>query len=120
MGDEIETVVIDNGSRMYKAGFTGDEAPRSVFSSVVGHPMYDLVMAGGQNKDYSVGDEACARAAILNMEDPIKRGIVTNWDNMDALWHHIFRNELRIDPAEHPVLLTEVSPNPKANRERIA
>jgi actin-related protein len=33
MGDEVQTLVIDNGSGMCKAGFAGDEAPRSVFPS---------------------------------------------------------------------------------------
>jgi len=36
MAEEIQTVVIDNGYGMCKAGFSGDEAPRSVFPSVVG------------------------------------------------------------------------------------
>jgi actin-related protein len=31
-----KNIVIDNGSGMVKAGFAGDDAPRSVFSTVVG------------------------------------------------------------------------------------
>ena len=30
-------IVIDNGSGLIKAGFSGEDAPRSVFSSIVGH-----------------------------------------------------------------------------------
>lgn len=42
--DEVEKIVIDNGSRTCKAGFSGENAPRTVFPSVVGRPRnYALV-----------------------------------------------------------------------------
>jgi hypothetical protein len=33
---EVQALVVDNGSGMCKAGFAGDDAPRSVFPSIVG------------------------------------------------------------------------------------
>ena len=113
-------IVCDNGSGMVKAGFSGEDAPRSVFPSVVGTPLYGKVMAGTSGKDCFIGDDAMAKRGVLQLRYPIAHGVVTNWEDMERVWSHTFYSELRINPEEHNIMLTEAPMNPKGNRERMA
>ena len=43
--EDVAALVIDNGSGLCKAGFAGDDAPRAVFPSIVGHPKYQASLS---------------------------------------------------------------------------
>ena len=117
--DDVAALVVDIGSGTCKAGFAGDDAPRAVVPCIVGRPMatHDgRVLFMGRTDTY-IGVNAMR--CNLVRKHPIEHGIVTNWDDMEKIWHHTFYNELRVAPEEHPVLLTEGPLNPKADREKM-
>ena len=117
--DDVDAVVIDNGSLFCKAGFGREDAPRAIFPTVVGRPKHQGVVAGQGLKDWYVADDALYKRDKLTLKYPIRRGIIHNWDDMEKIWHHTFYNELRVAPEEHPAMLTEVGPTPRQNREKM-
>ena len=119
MGEEETALVIDNGSGMCKAGFAGDDAPRSVFPSVVGKPKNPGIMVGLEQKDIYIGDEAMQKRGVLKILWPIKHGIISEWQDMEHIWNQTIYNELRVTPEDHPILQTESPLNPKNNREKM-
>ncbi|CAE7190841.1 unnamed protein product [Symbiodinium necroappetens] len=115
----MAAVVVDAGSCLCKAGFSGEDTPRAVFPSVVGRLRHRVVMVGVDFRDVYVGDDALAKRGMLSIRYPIERGIAVNWEDMQSIWSHIFYNELEVSPEEYPVLLTEPSVSPKANHEQL-
>lgn len=112
-------VVIDNGTGFTKAGFAGAESPKSIFPTIVGYPKSNVQMIGGQNKEYFVGFEACAKSDLLYLHQPVENGVITNWEDIERIWNHTFYNELVVNPEEHSVVLTEKPMSLRVNREKM-
>lgn len=115
---DIQALVVDNGSGYCKVGFSGDDSPRAVFPAVIGRPKYmETMIDSGKAEIY--GDEALCKRGVYQLFYPITHGIVTDWSDLEKIWHHAFYNELCVAPEEHPILITEPILNPKRNRERM-
>ncbi|XP_053561869.1 uncharacterized protein LOC128652900 isoform X1 [Bombina bombina] len=117
---EMPAVIFDNGSGLCKAGLSGDRAPRSIITSIIGYSKGKSAMLGAGCTEYYVGEEAQVKRGILNLNYPIEHGIVTSWDDMEKIWRHMYDCELRVKSSERPVLLTEAPLNPLQNREKMA
>lgn len=119
--DRAEALVIDNGSSVCKAGFALDKAPIALVPSVVGHPRKEHVSDPEWKYSTStyIGADVQAKD-FLDLTYPIHRGVVTNWDDMQAVWEYVFLHQLRAMPQHHPLLLTEAPLNPKIKRNAMA
>lgn len=107
MDVETEALVIDNGSGSTKAGVSGEDFPIVVLPTVV---------CKSELKNF-VGENAYKQE--LPLKYPIERGVITDFDAMIAHWNYTFLNELRYDPEDQPLFLTETTLNEKKNREKI-
>jgi centractin len=56
---------------------------------------------------------------VIKLSYPIEHGVVKDWNDMEAIYRYIFE-ELKVNPKEHPVLLTEAPLNPISNRIHTA
>jgi len=46
--------------------------------------------------------------------------VVSDFEPIPAIVSHALNHSLRVDPSEHPILLTEPAWNTQSNRERLA
>ncbi|THD26496.1 Alpha-cardiac actin [Fasciola hepatica] len=118
-GPSSPAIVIDNGTGMLKAGYAGEMEPRAVVPMILGRPKHVKLLLDRTDQCF-VGNVAGGKRGALNLSYPIVNGIVQNWDDLETIWHHVFTNELRILPENHPILLTESPQNPRLNREKMA
>lgn len=119
--DCISTAIIDNGSCNIKLflGHSKREFAKKKFNT-------QIVKIAPKNEDRwrnttFVGGkiETTNRSEWIYENKPIKRGLISNWDDIEAMWHHSFYNELRIAPEETPVIHIENPFSPKRDREKM-
>lgn len=87
----------------------------------MGRPKHTRVMAGALEGDMFVGQRADDHRGLLSIKYPMEHGIITDWNDMERIWTHIYgKDQLSTFSEEHPVLLTEAPLNPRKNREKSA
>ena len=118
MVDSQVHVVIDNGTGYMKGGFSGENAPRSVFPTLVGTPNKGKLLTD-EKIPRIIGQEALEKMGMSDVKYPIEKGIIKDWDDMELIWHHMLYNELRIAPEDHNMILTDIPSNAPENREKI-
>ena len=88
-------IVLDNGSGTIRAGFAGEDSPKCFFPSYVGRTKHPRVLAGGLDGDVFVGKRAQELRGLLKIRYPLEHGVVTDWEDMELIWGHVYGEELR-------------------------
>lgn len=139
-GDEVSAIILDPGYSSVRAGFAGEDTPKSFVNSHYG-------VADGR---FVFGDDAIHNPlANLEIRNPMsKEGVVEDWDTATQLWEYAITSRLtsfkQSDPRtnglnddlkdmdvemegaeegekpleEHPLLMTETAWNSVKNREK--
>ncbi|ODQ64086.1 Actin/actin-like protein [Nadsonia fulvescens var. elongata DSM 6958] len=147
-GDEVSALVIDTGSSWTRVGFAGEDAPKAVIPTYYGMRTTDvrnesttedkiedkdkdgdleMKDASPENsleqkntkKSRFIGDESLhLPRSDCEIISPMEDGCVSDWDAITEIWDYALTHQLRVDPTEHPLLLTEQVWNSQENRKR--
>lgn len=123
-------------------GFAGNSEPSFVFPTAIATPSSSGKSTGArpavptkpggltnsslaskrgiEDLDFHIGYEAYANSKTYQVDQPIRHGIVENWDHMERFWEQCIFKYLRAEPEDNYFMLTEPPLNPPENREATA
>ncbi|KAM6226939.1 actin-like protein 7A [Spheniscus humboldti] len=114
---ETKTVVVDIGTCYFKCGFAGDPWPSYIVSSTVGKPTRET---GSNQKETFVGRELQNSSVPLTLINPVRHGIVADWNCVQDTLECIFQTEMKIQPEDHAVLVSAPPLCSVTDKERYA
>ena len=79
----------------FKSGWSNKSEPDLNIPSIVGHGRHKGAMATLGLSDSYVGRQAQTLQGILNIRQPFKQGCVQHWDDLELLWDHVWKQELK-------------------------
>ncbi|KAM5290154.1 LOW QUALITY PROTEIN: actin-related protein T1 [Glossophaga mutica] len=115
----IPAVIFNNGLGLCNADLSRETVPCHVNSSVVRYSQLNMPLTKPFQKKYVVGGNALYRYEALHMHYPIEHGLVTG-GYMEKHWNYIFEWELGVKCCQQPVLMTELSLNPRKTQKKMA
>ncbi|KAM6216660.1 actin-like protein 9 [Rhynchocyon petersi] len=111
-------VVIDTGTGTCKAGFAGQSRPTCTVATIMGF-QYKKSSNGEQSVMETFIGEAARGRMELTLVQPMRNGILVDWDAAELIWRHVLEHNLGVDPQEHPLLFSDPPFSPATNREKL-
>ncbi|KAG0014619.1 Actin, aortic smooth muscle [Podila clonocystis] len=130
MTDFGHPIVLDVGGAYVRSGFAGEHHPRHIEPSVIAQiKNWGNICRNGLPSSY-IGEAAFDRSSQnADLLYPLERGFIdwdyhrepgrTYWDHHERLMHNAFYNSLKIEPEEHPILVTEAMFYSRSTRELL-
>ncbi|XP_049731765.1 actin-like protein 9 [Elephas maximus indicus] len=111
-------VVIDMGTGTCKVGFAGQARPTYTVATVVGCQAKKPTTGGQLGLETFIGEAARVRPE-LTLVQPMRNGIVVDWDAAELIWRHLLEHDLGVAPQDHPLLFSDPPFSPATNREKL-
>ncbi|CAG8495341.1 2170_t:CDS:2 [Ambispora gerdemannii] len=137
-GDEVSAIVLDVGSCWTRAGYAGEDSPKTVFPTYYGYIPENRVinksklgasdLGGGEGSQqvekktekYVMGDsEISVWREYMEIRNPLKDGLIQDWDALEHIWDYALSKRLSVNPVEHPLLVTEAAWSTREIRETL-
>ena len=112
-------IVIDLGTRFCRFGFASNDYCSYSIPTCIGRPK-NVYNYEGNKEMIFIGKDAEDLKDDLDLIYPIKNGIFYDWDNLTNFLDFIFKKELKVNPANHLLIISENPFNTKKNREKLA
>ncbi|XP_003793713.1 actin-like protein 9 [Otolemur garnettii] len=118
MPAKMDAVVIDMGTGTCKVGFAGQARPTYTVATIVGCQPQKQATAGQTCLETFIGEAARSRPE-LTLVQPIRSGIVVDWDAAELIWRHMLEHDLGVATQDHPLLFSDPPFSPATNREKL-
>lgn len=120
MRGKSNVIVVDLGACNCKAGFAGEDTPRSIFPTLIAKVKNYDPNSENAGHDFIVGSMQNQNVDIPSIRSPFKNGLVTAKEDIEKLFTHIFENELHVDSEKRSIVLSEPVENTKETRSCFA
>jgi len=122
MSTSQDNIIIDCGSAFIKSGFCGEKFPKSIIPSTINYKNFKL---NDKKKDPKVKeiinniDKNLCNNVNQSIRNIFKNGLIEDWEFISNSFSNIFNSELKINPEEFNILLSESPHNSVKNRETL-
>jgi len=124
-GDEVGAVVFDIGSSSTRVGYAGEDTPKGDICSTIGiikeneSMDIDSETTKPANRRYHFDPQHYLPLANKEMGSFVRDGMINDWDLLEKLLNHVYKDYIRDAADQHPVLMSEAPWNTKEKREKL-